>query len=74
MDLIQVDKSIDDGNHKYKYILNIIDNFSKYIGSFLLETKKYKKVLYYINEFVVKNGKPQILKADNVKEFNNLFY
>ena len=60
MDLIQVDKNFDDGNHKYKYILNIIDHFSKYIGSFLLGTKKDKEALYCINEFIVKNGKPQI--------------
>jgi hypothetical protein len=46
MDLIQIDKRIDDGSHKYKYILNIIDHFSKYIGSFLEKLKRIKK--YYI--------------------------
>ena len=56
---------------RYKYILNIIDHFTKFTGSYLLERKSAQEVLYAINEFILRNGKPQILQSDNGREFNN---
>ena len=71
VDLISIDKDIDDNQQRYKYILNIIDHFTKFTGSYLLERKSAQEVLYSINEFILRNGKPQILQADNGREFNN---
>ena len=70
-DLVLIDKTIDDDNHQYKYILNIIDHFSKYTGCYLLENKTSKEVLYAINDFISKNGNPCILQCDNGREFSN---
>ena len=71
VDLLEIDKNIDDNLQRYKYILNIIDHFTKFTGSYLLERKSAQEVLYSINEFILRNGKPQILQSDNGREFNN---
>ena len=71
MDLMEIDAVIDDVYQRYNYILNIIDHFSKFTGSYLLERKNAKSVLYSVNEFVSCNGIPKILQADNGREFSN---
>lgn len=72
-DLIEIDKDkdIDDFYQRYKYILNIIDHFTKYTGCYLLEKKTANETLYDINDFILRNGKPKILQTDNGHEFCN---
>ena len=71
MDLVDVSSDIQDNKKYYKYIMNIIDHYSKLVGSFLLEKKTAQNVLYAINEFISLYGEPNILQCDNGKEFNN---
>ena len=69
--MLEIDKDIDDKWQRYKYILNIIDHFTKFTGSYLLERKSAQEVLYSINDFILRNDKPQIIQADNGREFKN---
>ena len=39
MDIVKIKTFIKDNNYNYKYILNIIDHYSKLCGSYLLEKK-----------------------------------
>ena len=55
----------------YKYILDIIDHFSKFLTSYPLLTKSSKEVLNHIKNFIETNGKPCIVQTDNGKEFVN---
>jgi hypothetical protein len=71
MDLVSLDKRIDDEYHRYKYIFNIIDHFSKYLGFYLIENKTSKEVLYCLKDFIIKHGKCDILQCDNGREFSN---
>jgi hypothetical protein len=51
-----------------KYIIDIIEHFSKWYYGYLLKTKKqkkHKKIDYFIKNFV----EPKILQTDNVKEY-----
>ena len=74
MDFVDVSSDIQDNKKYYKYIMNIIDHYSKLVGSFLLEKKTAQNVLYTINEFISLYGEPNILQCDNGKEFcNSLF-
>ena len=70
MDLVSIDKRVDDEYHRYKYIFNIVDHFSKYLGSYLIENKTAKEVLYCLNDFIIKHGKCDILQCDNGREFS----
>ena len=71
VDLVDIKENINDKNSNYKYILNIIDHYSKLVGSFLLYTKTSKEVLTKINDFICLNGEPKILQCDHGKEFDN---
>ena len=54
-----------------KYLLCIIDTFSKYGYCYILNNKKADTVLGYIKDFINKYGKPNCLQTDNGKEFRN---
>lgn len=54
-----------------KYLLNIIDTFSKCAGSYILPNKRADTILGYIKDFINKFGKPMKLHSDNGKEFDN---
>ena len=56
---------------KYKYILDIVDHFSKWYYGYLLHTKEAKEILKYIEMFCENFGYPKILQTDNGKEFKN---
>lgn len=71
MDLVSIDKRVDDEYHRYKYIFNIVDHFSKYLGTYLIENKTAKEVLYCLNDFIIKHGKCDIFQCDNGREFSN---
>ena len=59
-------------NTEYLYCLDIIDHFSKWLGSFLLRNKTADLVLSKIKSFIRNNGQCQIFQTDNGKEFNNI--
>ena len=59
------------GHSNYLYVLDIIDHFSKYCNSYLLNTKEKYEVFTHIREFIEKNGKPNYLVTDNGTEFKN---
>ena len=71
VDLVEINEEIQDSNKVYKYILNIIDHYSKLVGSYLLNKKTAKDVLNKINDFICHYGNPGILQCDHGKEFDN---
>ena len=56
----------------YKYILDVIDHFSKWYQGYALKTKNSDEVLAYIDSFIQSFGKPVILQTDNGLEFSNI--
>lgn len=68
-DLIDLD-NIKGFNYNYRYVLTIIDHFSKYAFAFPLTRKTAKNVYNRLNEFFEKY-KPHIWQTDNGKEFLN---
>ena len=55
----------------YLYVLDIIDHFSKFSISYLLNTKEKYEVFTHIRDFIEKNGKLNYLVTHNGKEFKN---
>ena len=55
----------------YKYILDIVDHFSKWYYGYLLKSKKCEEILKYIEMFCELFGAPKILQTDNGGEFKN---
>ena len=58
-------------NTKYKYLLNLIDHFSKYAWSYLLTNKKSETIFKLIKDNFEKNGFPEQFGTDNGTEFAN---
>ena len=58
-------------NIEYKYILDIVDHFSKWYYGYPLKTKEAKEVCRKIEIFCENFGLPKILQTDNGKEFDN---
>ena len=56
-----------------KYILCIIDTFSKYGYCYILNNKRSDTALGNIKDFINKFGKPLSIQSDNGKEFANSF-
>ena len=54
-----------------KYILEIIDHFSKWLQCYPLENKKADGVLKNIKNYIFAFRKPKIFQTDNGKEFVN---
>ena len=57
----------------YKYVLDIVDHFSKWYYGYLLYSKEGKEILKNIEKYIENFGKPNILQTDNGKEFDNQF-
>ena len=55
----------------YKYILDIIDHFSKWYNGYLLKTKESKEICKKIDIYIENFGKCNILQVDNGPEFRN---
>ena len=55
----------------YKYILDIVDHFSKWYYGYLLKSKNADEVLIHIENFCELFGYPKILQTDNGGEFKN---
>ena len=58
-------------NRKYLYLLNIIDHFSKYAFSYILENKTADTILDKIKDCFLNHGYPEELGTDNSPEFSN---
>ena len=69
-DLWQIPKEIS-RKVEYKYILDIVDHFSKWYYGYLLHSKEAEEVLKNIEIYIENFGKPKILQTDNGKEFDN---
>lgn len=62
-------------NDQYKYLLNIIDVYSKYLVTYPLLNKKGITVCKKMEEYCYMLGYPAIIQIDNGLEFKNvLFY
>jgi hypothetical protein len=73
IDLVDV-SSYEAKNCGYKWILTIIDVFSKYCWAFPLKNKSGKEVKEKLEElFLVYTGPPKIIQCDNGKEFCNSY-
>lgn len=57
-----------------RYLLSIIDVFSKFGYNYILNTKKAEIVLGYIKDFINKYGQPLNIHTDNGKEFFNKLF
>lgn len=55
----------------FKYILDIIDHFSKWYNGYLLKIKEAHEVLKKIEIYIENYGKCKILRVDNGTEFKN---
>ena len=60
-----------DTKSEYKYILNIIYQFSRMAGSYLLKSKNSYNILNYIKDFLEQYGIPKSVGSDNGREFKN---
>lgn len=56
---------------KYKYILDIVDHFSKWYYGYLLFSKEAEEVFKNMEIFLENFGYPKILQMDNGGEFKN---
>ena len=56
---------------KYKYILNIIDHFTKYLVSYLISKKDATIIVEKLKLYFKKYGIPKQIGADNISEFTN---
>ena len=70
MDLTDIPNELKQ-NCNYKYIFNIIDHFSKYGMSCLLENKESNSIFNALKICLECNGFPEELGSDNRKEFRN---
>ena len=57
-------------NRKYLYLLNIIDHFSKYAFSYILEKKTADIALNKIKDCLLNHGYPEEFGTDNGPEFS----
>ena len=74
MDLWFLPPELNSSNTNYAYALDIIDHFSKYNESYLLNTKESLEIFPYFKNFIKRHGIPKYIITYNGKEFkNNLF-
>ena len=57
------------GHSNYLYVLDIIDHFSKFCNSYLLNTKEKYEIFTHIKDFNENYGKPNYLMTDNGIDF-----
>jgi len=61
-------------NTNFKYMIHVIDHYSKYLFGNLLKNKEADTVLQVLNNIFLMTGFPKELGADNGKEFHNHKY
>ena len=54
--------------------MNILDHYSKLLGSYLLEKKTSEEIIINLNDFISHYGTPSIVQWDNGLEFKNKQY
>ena len=59
------------GNHGYRYILTIIDHYSRYVKFFPLPTKHTTHITQHLEEYIADYGTPQSIVLDNGGEFTS---
>jgi len=69
-DLLDV-QNLSGVNKNYRYILNVIDVYSRYLWSFPLKTKGAQDVATALTELISKVGAPDNFPSDHGKEFLN---
>ena len=72
-DIVDLD-SIKGFNHQHRYVLTIIDHFSKYAWAYTMTQKSANKVYDAFNDLItniLKDKQINILQTDNGKEFLN---
>ena len=75
-DLYQIPKNQSDAASKnsypnYKYVLMVVDHFSKYLWGTLLENKEGSTIIQEMELIFKQFGKPKIFHSDNGREFQN---
>ena len=71
LDITYLPKELIPNDSKAKYLLTIIDHFSKYGEVYILEAKNGDIVLGQLKNFINKIGKPAEIQTDNGPEFTN---
>ena len=70
MDLTELPIELKDNNN-YTYLFNIIDHFSKFGMSYLIENKKSSTIYNNLKFALDCNGFPSEIGSNNGKEFRN---
>lgn len=70
MDITEIPKQLIK-NEDYRYLLCIIDQFSKLAQCYILKNKNAESVMGNVKNFVNLYGKPNKIHTDNGKEFSN---
>jgi transposase InsO family protein len=58
-------------NSGFVFILQVIDNYSKFLWNFPLKNKSGDLVAYTLQKLFMNEGSPSILASDNGSEFRN---
>ena len=56
-------------NTSYLYLLNIMENFTKYANNYLLSKKNRNSILHCIKNFIEDGGEPIEMGFDRGREF-----
>lgn len=70
LDITDIPNNIDNTSYK-KYLLNIIDHFSKMSKTYLITNKSANIILDKLVDFINSYGMPKSIGTDNGKEFKN---
>ncbi len=54
------------------YLVNIVDTFSKFSGSYLVNSKEGKVISEKLEDFITTHGSPNELLSDNGLEYVNV--
>ena len=73
MDLFYLSDDIS-AKSNYKYVVSIIDHFSKWIWSYAIKEKTAHDCLLFLMHYVYAFGCPKKLHTDNRKEFKNIHF
>ena len=71
MDITELPKDFCNSKNDFLYLLNIIDHFSKFGMSFLLDNKEAKNILNKLKIAFEGNRYPEEIGSDNGREFKN---
>ena len=56
-------------NSNYKYLMNVIDTFSKFLWSYPIPNKESPTVVRHLEGILLREGAPKVISSDNGKEF-----